>query len=316
MGSHPVHASSELGISQRRADWLVKWTLEIANSTFVNMSRYEEGLGRIMYVVGALECEKPFLGPLYRFLALHPRGSIRRVPLYISFIPSYLSRQIARCRHFPCAVRRTSEHRENRDRWLAARCRGRRSTTRTSLWCSHEITQDELPWIYERSGKPSLMISSLEALAVIVALKIFFSSGSPDSRRKVDVIPTWTDNRGNGSALNKLMSTRFPASALLMELATHMKEERIKANVHWAPRETNCEADRLANGNFEGFSPEYRIPIDFSSMQWYLLGEALSMGRDAELAYEFAKQSGSLPGTTRREKRKRQDGRLRFSDPW
>ena len=84
-----------------------------------------------------------------------------------------------------------------------------------------------------------------------------------------------------------------------------MKEERIKANVQWAPRETNCEADRLANGNFEGFSPEYRIPIDFLSMQWYILDEGLSMGRDAELAYEFAKQAASLPGTTRREKRKR-----------
>ena len=59
------------------------------------------------------------------------------------------------------------------------------------------------------------MISSLEALAVMVALKIFCPSGSPDSRRKVDLIPTWTDNRGNGSALNKLMSARFPASALL-----------------------------------------------------------------------------------------------------
>ena len=47
----------------------------------------------------------------------------------------------------------------------------------------------------------------------------------------------------------------------------------------------------LANGNFEGFSPEYRIPMDFLSMQWYILDEALSMGRDAELAYEFATTS-------------------------
>ena len=53
IGFELLHASSELGISQRRADWFVKWTLEMANSTFVNMSRYEEGLGRIMYVVGA-----------------------------------------------------------------------------------------------------------------------------------------------------------------------------------------------------------------------------------------------------------------------
>ena len=51
-------------------------SLEIANSTHVNTSRHE-GLGRVMYVVGALEYEKPFLGPLCRFLALHPRGSMR-----------------------------------------------------------------------------------------------------------------------------------------------------------------------------------------------------------------------------------------------
>ena len=81
-----------------------KWTLEIAGSDYVNTSRYEKGLGRIMYVAGALEYEKPFLGPLYRFLALHPRGSIRRVPPYIAFILTYLSRQVSECRHFPCAA--------------------------------------------------------------------------------------------------------------------------------------------------------------------------------------------------------------------
>ena len=37
-----------------------------------------------------------------------PRGSIRRVPSYVSFIPSYLANQIARCSHFPCASNITS----------------------------------------------------------------------------------------------------------------------------------------------------------------------------------------------------------------
>ena len=36
-----------------------------------------------MYVVGALEYERPFLAPLYKFMALHPRGSVRKVPAYI-----------------------------------------------------------------------------------------------------------------------------------------------------------------------------------------------------------------------------------------
>ena len=33
----------------------------------VNLTLYEEGLGRVMYVAGALEHERLFLGSLYRF---------------------------------------------------------------------------------------------------------------------------------------------------------------------------------------------------------------------------------------------------------
>ena len=36
------------------------------------MASFEEGLDRVMFVVGALEHERPFLGPLYRFMTLHP----------------------------------------------------------------------------------------------------------------------------------------------------------------------------------------------------------------------------------------------------
>ena len=103
VGLELLHSSSCLGISQRRADWFVKWSLEIAY-TYVNMSRFEEGLGRIMFVAGAQEYEKPFLGPLYRFLSLHPRGSIRRIRAYVTFILRYLARQISHTRHFPCAT--------------------------------------------------------------------------------------------------------------------------------------------------------------------------------------------------------------------
>ena len=71
----------------------------------MNMSRFEEGLGRIMFVAGALEYEKPFMGPLYRFLSLHPRGSIRRVPAYVTFILKYLAHQVSQTRHFPCAMK-------------------------------------------------------------------------------------------------------------------------------------------------------------------------------------------------------------------
>ena len=111
------------------------------------------------------------------------------------------------------------------------------------------------------------------------------------------------------------MSTRFP-STLLMELASHMKHEGIKANVRWAPRETNREADRLANGDLSGFDPALRVHIDVKSITWYVLPEAPSVGREAEQSYEYSKKAGILPGTARREKRKRQNERLKFADPW
>ena len=74
-----------------------------------------------------------------------------------------------------------------------------------SPWFSLEITREAFPWVYERGNKPALLISTLEALAVLVSLKLLHGD---------DPGPTFTDNKGNGSALNKLMSTRFPPPAL------------------------------------------------------------------------------------------------------
>ena len=42
---------------------------------------FEEGLGNIVNADRSLEFERPFLGPLYNFLTIHPRSSVRRVPI-------------------------------------------------------------------------------------------------------------------------------------------------------------------------------------------------------------------------------------------
>ena len=195
VGFELLHAKSDLGISQLGADWFIKWTTEIANSTYINMSRFEGGLGRIMFVAGALEYEKPFLGPLYRFLSIHPRGSIRRVPPYVSFILHYLSRQIAGCRHFLCASSLESirsaprvDAQASADRtgiggWMLAYDQDGIISLGTSYWFSHEITRHEFPWVFERGDNPSHIISSLESLAALVALKLFFPSSTGHSKK-------------------------------------------------------------------------------------------------------------------------------------
>ena len=66
--------------------------------------------------------------------------------------------------------------------------------------------------------------------------------GEPESDdTRVLIVPSITDNRGNGAVLNKLVSTRFPSSAVLVELATYMKARGMRTVVEWAPRECNKE---------------------------------------------------------------------------
>ena len=58
------------------------------------------------FVAGALEHERPFPGPLCRFImSLHPRNSMRLVPACVKFFLSHLAgKQIGICRHYPCAA--------------------------------------------------------------------------------------------------------------------------------------------------------------------------------------------------------------------
>ena len=94
-----------IGISSRRAEWYTRWTKKMASSATVHMAAFEEGLGRIMFVAGALEHERQFLGPLCKFSSMHPRNAARMIPSCVSFILQYLSSEIAKKRHHPCGTR-------------------------------------------------------------------------------------------------------------------------------------------------------------------------------------------------------------------
>ena len=135
-------------------------------------------------------------------------------------------------------------------------------------------------------------------------------------RSKITVTPTITDNRGNGAALNKQMTSRYPTSAILMEMSVFLKRMGIKALVEWAPREGNRHADALANGSYEGFDPALRIPVDARHLQWDVLPQALLWGKEAEDVFQKTKTAGRLPLRNQKLKKRRVDTRLRITDPW
>ena len=112
---------------------------------------------------------------------------------------------------------------------------------------------------------------------------------------KVQVMPTWTDNRGNGEALTKLMSTRYPLNALLMEMSAYFKHMRINVLIEWTPRTANREADALANGDTRGFDPELDVKIDDTVLTWLALPDVLAMCKAARDFFQDANRKGQLP---------------------
>ena len=148
---------------------------------------------------------------------------------------------------------------------------------------------------------------------VLFALKVYYGDEPRKNRSSIRIVPTTTDNRGNGAALNKLMTTRYPANAVLMEFAAYSQKMGSKASAECSSWEANREADALANGDLTLFAPELRIPVSHRHLQWSVLTEALPYGKEAEDAHRIAKIAAL---STRKRRRRRPEERLKAVDPW
>ena len=247
-----------------------------------------------MFAASALELLRPFLSPLYAFASSGPRDSVRPIPAYVAFFQRFLAGAVERERHSQCAATLVQEERAPRvdaqasdertgvGGWLPAEGPDGRPDPSQSYWFSEEIRAQDFPWVFKRDGKAARVIATLEALAMLLAVRAFFPDAQRTQRTKLVVIPSYTDNRGNGALLNKLMSSKYPLSALLMEFGEQLRRSGVRPDVRWAPREVNREADRLANGDSSGFNPALRLRVLPPVGGWIILDEALVLGETAE----------------------------------
>ena len=67
----------------------------------------------------------------------------------------------------------------------------------SSPWYSLEMKQHVWPWVFEKGYRSELIISTLEALALLVALKASCRDVPSEHGLRVHVVPTWTDSGGN-----------------------------------------------------------------------------------------------------------------------
>ena len=136
-----------------------------------------------------------------------------------------------------------------------------------------EICQEEWPLIFFKS-------STLQVLAVIVALNLWYENTPGPHQSSFLMALSLTVNRGNEAVLNKLMTTKYPAFAVLMELSIYVMKVNLRTVVEWT--------------HVRNFSLELHLPVSEGAL----------------------KSNGCQPNRSRKDKRRRSEERLRVTEPW
>ncbi len=255
------------------------------------MGEFGSALGRLTFVAGALEFDRPFLSPLHAFQAASPRVGVRVLPTFVRVVALFLAERLRRRRHYPSAQRRSSVEPFRVDAraegeaigvggWQPARRDDGSVDKWNSHWFSLQLDRSTAPWAFDR-GEAFRSIASLEALAALLATLVF-SPPKPAATDCLLLASGFTDNRGNRYVLSRLQTQRYPLSIITMELAAQLERRGMRLSLEWAPREVNTEADGLAAGHWKGFDPQRRIDLDLHSMPWLILPRFLELGREFE----------------------------------
>ena len=104
MGFELLPRSFQIGISTRRAEWFATCTRDIASADHVHMGNFEEGSGHVLFVVGALAFERPFLGPFLP-VHVHPPSELRELCPFVCLVyPHVFTQQIHLSRQSSCST--------------------------------------------------------------------------------------------------------------------------------------------------------------------------------------------------------------------
>ena len=118
-----------------------------------------------------------------------------------------------------------------------------------------------------------------------------------------------TDNRGNKFAVAKLLTTKWPLSAFVGEVAAQPEHRGILLEVEWVPRELNAEADAITNGQTDWLTASLRRKVVLAELPFLGLNELLAAGAKFYEGLEHANITGE-------ELRPSSNALLRVRDPW
>ena len=319
----------EIGISQSRADWAIRWLGDKARERRVPLGELREGLGRLTFVAGPLEHVRPLLGPLFAWASAGPRFSRPPLPVLLVVILEFLAEQlrggrVSACREVAKDVgevfRLDAKAAGNEvaiGGWLS---RGG-TATRDARWFAVSLNRINAPWAFAR-GEPFRVVASLELLAALIGVMVLCPEDEwrrePESTGLV-TIGCATDNQGNSFLLDRLMTTKYPLGLILIELSCQLAARRMALRADWVPRLQNEEADALTNSDFRHFSSVHRVEVDLAKVEFLVLDRLLASGEEYFEQVEAAKEREKLrkqSAPNAATKRPRGDLPLRERDPW
>eukprot|EP00435_Cladocopium_sp_Y103_P006405 s3783_g2.t1 len=272
----------EVGLSERRSNWIVQWIRDAqANQGVVAHRSFVELVGRLVYASQVLTW--------LRTVATMPR----MVSVVLLFISSMLQDGYHRTsgksptRQEGQAFRTDAKCEEGRV-VLGGWETGRACDPSRARWFALEVLPGDAPWLFEKE-KVEAMSTTAELLASLVALEVFgfFEGKAPPTKVLVEA---GTDNLATEHISHKEASNKFPLALVQAQLALKCFLHGIVFRLEWRPRETNVEADALTNLDFAKFDLKLRQHVRWSDLDWKLLEKLLSFRDEVRSWSEMRKR--------------------------
>ena len=176
-------ARFEIGISEKRAAWVISWIEDKVRERRVRLGELREGLGRLQFLAGSLEHLRLLLGPLYSWACAEGKGSRPKLPVMLLVALRYMARELKRARMAPCRARtanlgevfRLDGKAEGEVVCIGGwRCRPGRPT-RECEWFSVRLDRRNAAWAFVR-GEACRTIATLELLGALVGVMVLMPS--------------------------------------------------------------------------------------------------------------------------------------------
>ncbi len=278
------YARFRIGLSEKRAAWVIKTVESLATSQYVMNGRaFSELLGRLGYAALAVPWLRPLLGPLYAWDGVLTPFMAARVPALASLTLELIATRFrggdftSTCwppKPLAGDCFRTDAKCETGRIVLGGWELGDPPTCRQARWFACEIFPADAPWLFYKGLDVQKLSTTAELLASYAALHAFgFVTATSDERkeRALSMVAAGTDNLANEMLSRKRLTTKLPLGLLMLQFHLKAWDNSLWIDIRWRPRGENVEADRLTNLDFSDFCEANRIEFSYSQMDFRLL---------------------------------------------